>query len=87
METDKTDPPPHIAAGGLFRSIEQLPPDQQVVVFAQSQSERERLMALSSADRANAIDALRTKPVEAVAAPITEPVTEPVSDPAIKRGK
>jgi hypothetical protein len=87
METDKIEAPPHITSGSLFRSIEQLPPDQQVVVFAQSQKERERIMSLSSADRAKAIDVLRAKPVEAVIAPTPEPVAEPVSDPAAKRGK
>jgi hypothetical protein len=87
METDKTEAPPHITAGALFRSIEQLPSDQQVVVFAQSQKERERLMALSSADRAKAIDALRAKTVEVVSAPITEPVTEPAADIPAKKGK
>ena len=61
MVNDKDPVPAHIAAGQLYRKIEQLPGDQRELVFAADQATRERIMALEGTARDAAIDALKPK--------------------------
>jgi len=55
-------------ASALFKAIGELPPAQAAIVYAQTQAERERIMALEGAARDAAIAEL-AKPKSEITAP------------------